>query len=89
MHCWGECVITTGFEAFSDATDPTDHNKWYDNKFSALSSASPFVAAAIANIQGIAMKNCGFPPLHPKEMCKLLTMCVLTCPLGWWDRFQY
>ncbi len=72
VHGWGECVWTTGQGEYSDPTNPADQNKWYMGGFSGTSSASPFIAAAVANIQGIAMKHFG-SPLEPKEVRKLLT----------------
>ncbi len=76
VHGWGECVWTTGGDQFdllySDPTNSTDQNKLYRGNFGGTSSASPFVAAAVANIQGIAMYRYG-SPLEPKEVRKLLT----------------
>ena len=73
VHGWGECIWSTGAgDGHKDPDNPTDKNKWYTGDFSGTSGASPIVAAAVANIQGIAMKKIGFP-LEPKVMRKLLT----------------
>ena len=56
----------------NDTAIRSDINKWYSSTFAGTYGASPFVAAAVANIQGIAMKRFGFP-LEPKEVRKLLT----------------
>ena len=56
----------------NDTAIRSDINKWYFSTFAGTSGGSPFVAAAVANIQGIAMKIFGFP-LEPKEVRKLLT----------------
>ncbi|KAL3816679.1 hypothetical protein ACHAXA_003869 [Cyclostephanos tholiformis] len=74
VHGWGECVVTTGYGGeYSNPTNPYDQNKWYTYGVSGTSSASPIVAATVAYIQGIAMKNFGFP-IEPKEVRKLLTI---------------
>ena len=73
VHGWGECVWTTGIgDGHKNAADPQDINTFYTAIFSGTSSAGPFVAAAVANIQGIAMKRFGFP-LDPEVVRKLLT----------------
>jgi hypothetical protein len=68
VHGWGECVVTTGP---GDLYNPGDPNRVYMSGFSGTSSASPFVAAAAANIQGIAMANFGHP-LEPKRVREIL-----------------
>ena len=68
VHGWGECVATTGG---GNLHNPGDRNKVYMKDFSGTSSASPFVAAAVANIQGIAIANFGHP-LEPKRVRELL-----------------
>ena len=66
--------MTTGYGGeYSNPTNPYDQNKWYTYGVSGTSSASPIVAATVAYIQGIAMKNFG-SPLEPKEVRKLLTI---------------
>jgi len=73
VHGWGECVVTAGYgNGYTNPTNPTDQNKWYTGVFDGTSSATPFVAAVAANIQGIAMKRFGFP-LEPKAVRELLT----------------
>ena len=73
VHGWGECVMTTGYgNGYTNPTNPTDQNKWYTGVFTGTSSATPFVAAVAANIQGIAMKRFG-SPLEPKAVRELLT----------------
>lgn len=68
VHGWGECVVTTGP---GDLYNPGDPNRVYMSGFSGTSSASPFVAAAVANIQGIAMEKFGHP-LEPKRVREIL-----------------
>ena len=73
VHGWGECIWTTGYgTGHQSAVNPLDRNTFYTGTFSGTSGASPFVAAAAANIQGIAMKRFGFP-LDPRVVRKLLT----------------
>ena len=73
VHGWGECVWSMGYgTGHQSAANPPDRNTFYTATFSGTSSASPFVAAAAANIQGIAMKRFGFP-LDPRVVRKLLT----------------
>ncbi len=78
VHGWGECIWTTGYGTARDGTghqsavNPLDRNTFYIGTFAGTSGASPFVAAAAANIQGIAMKRFGFP-LDPRVVRKLLT----------------
>ena len=73
VHGWGECVWSTGYgDGHQSAANPLDRNTFYTGGFGGTSGASPFVAAAVANIQGIAMKRFGFP-LDPEDVRKLLT----------------
>jgi hypothetical protein len=73
VHGWGECIWSTGYgDGHQSAANPPDPNTFYTGVFSGTSGASPFVAAAVANIQGIAMKRSGFP-LDPEVVRKLLT----------------
>jgi hypothetical protein len=73
VHGWGECVWSTGYgDGHNSAANPPDPNTFYTGVFGGTSGASPFVAAAVANIQGIAMKRSGFP-LDPEVVRKLLT----------------
>lgn len=70
---WGECVWTTGYgTGYKDPEDIDDKNKWYRATFGGTSSASPIVAAAVANIQGIAIQAFG-APLKPKDVRQLLS----------------
>lgn len=69
---WGECVYSAGFgNLYTDPNSPGDATKWYTDSFSGTSSASPIVAGAVANIQGIAMRAFG-APLTPLEVRDLL-----------------
>lgn len=73
VHGWGEDIWTTSYgTGYKDPDDPSDENKWYRSDFVGTLGASPFVAAAAANIQGIAMKAFG-SPLDPLVIRKLLT----------------
>lgn len=72
VHGWGECVTTTGYGVLhKDTGDLGNENKWYTDEFSGTSSASPMVAAAVANLQGIAIKKFG-GPLSPLLIRQLL-----------------
>lgn len=72
VHGWGECIWTTGYHDAYNDSDASDEHKKYTNTFSGNSGATPFVAAAAANIQGIAMKKFG-APLKPAQLRQLLT----------------
>lgn len=76
LQGWGAHVQTTGYGAmdqtgYTNPDDPTNPNFWYTPIFSGTSSASPIVAGAVANLQGIAIKRFG-TPLTPFEMRQLL-----------------
>ena len=72
LQGWGESVMTTGYGSFySDPDDPTNQDRWYRSTFSGTSSASPFIAGAVANIQGIVMNDLG-APLTAEEVLALL-----------------
>ena len=69
---WGESVATTGYGNFyRNPDDFTNSNSWYTNSFSGTSSASPIVAGAAANLEGIALKQFGTPS-SPAEIRELL-----------------
>ena len=73
VHAWGECVWTTSYgDGHKDPSNDSDETKWYSAGFGGTSSASAMVAAAAANIQGIAMQAFG-TPLMPQEVRKLLS----------------
>jgi serine protease len=65
---WGENVTTTGY---GDRFNPGDERQWYTSQFSGTSSASPIVAGAALQIQGV-LRACGEKPLKAKAMRKLL-----------------
>ncbi|OUB36089.1 hypothetical protein BK708_02875 [Bacillus thuringiensis serovar yunnanensis] len=66
-YAWGENVFTT--KSLDDNSSLKDK---YTNNFSGTSSASPIIAGAAVNLQGIAKKTLG-RPLTPKEMRELLS----------------
>jgi serine protease len=69
---WGESVVTTGYGIFyRNPDDFTNSNSWYTNSFNGTSSASPIVAGAAANLEGIALKHFGTPS-SPAEIRDLL-----------------
>ncbi|KAL3805047.1 hypothetical protein HJC23_003275 [Cyclotella cryptica] len=73
IHGWGECIWSTGTgDGYKDPDARGNENRWYTRTFSGTSGASPFIASAAANIQGIAMKKFG-APLKPAELRQLLT----------------
>lgn len=58
LQGWGQGVMTTGYGLFySNPDTPTNRDFWYTATFSGTSSASPIVAGAVANLQGIAKKR--------------------------------
>jgi len=62
VHAWGACVVSTGYNGDlydGDPDEDPDLNQYYTDSFAGSSSAGPMVAAAAANIQGIAMKQFG------------------------------
>jgi serine protease len=65
---WGENVTTTGY---GNLFNPGDERQWYTAEFNGTSSASPIVAGAALQIQGV-LKACGEKPLKAKAMRKLL-----------------
>jgi len=69
LQGWGEDVYTTGGK--ERLTASPDINRHYTGSFSGTSSASPIVAAAAANLQGIAIERFGVP-LTPREIRRLL-----------------
>jgi serine protease len=72
LQGWGRSVMTTGYGVFyTDPSDPTNPNRWYTAFFDGTSSASPIVAGATANLQGIALAHFG-TPLDPSEIRTLL-----------------
>ena len=69
---WGEQVMTTGYGNFyTNPDDPDNPDFWYLADFGGTSSASPIVAGAAANLQGIALNRLG-SPIPPVEMRTLL-----------------
>lgn len=74
---WGDGVQTTGYgylptrPGYEDPDDPTNPDKFYTEDFGGTSSASPIVAGAAANLQGIAMQMFG-TPLVPFQLRALL-----------------
>jgi len=69
LQGWGEDVYTTGIGDLPGS--PQDINRQYTGSFSGTSSASPIVAAAAANLQGIAIARFGVP-LTPREIRRIL-----------------
>ncbi len=66
---WGQNVTTTGY---GDAFFPGgDARQKYTSVFSGTSSATPIVAGAALQVNGI-VKACGFPLLTSKQMRKVL-----------------
>lgn len=72
LQGWGNSVATTGYGSlYVNPDDPADPNSWYAASFGGTSSASPIVAGAVANLQGIALE-CRGTVLAPLEMRTLL-----------------
>jgi hypothetical protein len=69
---WGSGVMATGYGShYSNPDDPFNPDFWYRATFNGTSSASPIVAGAAANLQGIAIQKSGVP-LTPLEVRTLL-----------------
>src|SRR5262249_10231679 len=67
---WGENVTTTGYgDAFKP--NPDDIRQRYTHVFNGTSSATPIVAGAVLDIQGI-LKGCGLQVLEPAVMQQTL-----------------
>ncbi|MFL5259911.1 MAG: S8 family serine peptidase, partial [Hyphomicrobiales bacterium] len=65
---WGEKVTTTGY---GDAFNPGDARQKYTYTFSGTSSATPIVAGAVLDVQGI-LKGCDAQLLAPAVMRQTL-----------------
>jgi serine protease len=62
LQGWGTNVMTTGYGfLYTNPDDPTNPDFWYTDDFNGTSSASPNVAGAVANLQGIALNQFGVP----------------------------
>src|SRR5690606_8127365 len=58
LQGWGNNVMTTGYGvSYVDPDDPANPDRWYTDAFNGTSSASPMVAGAVANLQGIRLAN--------------------------------
>jgi hypothetical protein len=74
---WGREVTTTGGRGSSAARDlrdlqgGTDDNKWYTDRFSGTSSASPIVVGVLGCLQGI-LRSRGAAVLTPARARRLL-----------------
>jgi subtilisin family serine protease len=69
---WGSRVTTTGYGSlYRNPEDPGNQNYWYTSTFNGTSSASPIVAGAVANIQGVAKLQFG-EPLLPDDVRALI-----------------
>ena len=65
VHAWGWDVVTLGYgDRFDGNLDP---NQYYTAVFDGTSSATPIVAGAVLNLQGVAGAN-GFPAFTPSGM---------------------
>ena len=57
---WGRDITTTGYgDLYKKQAHPKDLNYWYTREFGGTSGASPMVAGAAANLQGIAIARGG------------------------------
>ncbi len=65
-------MTTAGYGGlYRNPDDPNNPNFWYTQAFSGTSSASPIVAGAVANLQGVAKTQFG-GPLLPEEVRSLI-----------------
>jgi serine protease len=72
LQGWGDGVATTGYgTSYHNPDAPTNPDFWYTGGFGGTSSASPIVAGAVANLQGIALAQSGIP-LTPSQVVTLL-----------------
>ena len=72
LQGWGSGVATTGYGGlYQNPDDSPNPDFWYTDGFSGTSSASPIVAGAVANLQGIAFDQSG-QPLTPVQIRTLL-----------------
>lgn len=72
LQGWGNGVMTTGYgDFYIDPDDPDNSNTWYTDSFSGTSSASPIIAGAVANLQGIALNRLD-EPFRPNQIRTLL-----------------
>ncbi|MBM4467094.1 MAG: DUF11 domain-containing protein, partial [Chloroflexi bacterium] len=72
LQGWGSGVWTAGYgSGYVNPDDPTNPDYWYANSFGGTSSASPIIAGAVANLQGIAKTQAG-GPLTPSYVRTLL-----------------
>jgi len=73
LQGWGECITTAGYGEglYGEDEGIMDNRKFYTDDFGGTSGAGPFVAAAAANIQGIALAKFG-KPLKPLQLRSLL-----------------
>lgn len=65
---WGWEVTATGY---GDLQGGSDRNKWYTDRFSGTSSASPIVVGALACLQGV-LRTHGRPLLTPAKAIQVL-----------------
>lgn len=62
LQGWGSWVVTTGYgSSYWNPDDPNNPDYWYTQFFSGTSSASPIIAGAVADLQGIALERFGTP----------------------------
>jgi hypothetical protein len=81
LQGWGSDVMTTGYGRpldgngffYQNPDDTTNPNFWYTGGFGGTSSASPMVAGAAANLQGVALNQFG-APLDPLAIRTLLVL---------------
>jgi serine protease len=76
LQGWGDLVYTTGYGyllglGYVNRDDPSNPVFWYTASFGGTSSASPMVAGAAADLQGVAFTQRGFL-LSPAEIRQLL-----------------
>lgn len=72
LQGWGSGVTTTGYgDLYRNPDAPANPDFWYSGFFSGTSSASPIVAGAVANLQGIAIAQSGIP-LPASQIATLL-----------------
>jgi hypothetical protein len=72
LQGWGWNIMTTGYgDHYTNPDDPTNPDYFYTSTFKRTSGASPIVAGAVANLQGIALNLFG-TPLIPFQIRSLL-----------------
>ena len=61
VNAWGREVVTCGYGDLQGTDEGLPEERWYTDGFAGTSSASAIVAGAVADLQGMARAQMGFP----------------------------